>query len=77
LIPLSQLLKTTGYVRGGCSPLGMKKPFVTLFDKKVELLDKMIVSGGKIGLQIELNPLDLISVVSGQIADLIKLKQTV
>jgi len=76
LIPMSSLLSLTGYVRGGCSPIGMKKAFVTVFDTKILSLDMAIVSAGRIGLQMEIQPDLLIKVSNGQVADLIKSKQT-
>lgn len=76
LIPVSHLLSTSGYVRGGCSPLGMKKLFTTCFDQKIEQLDKIIVSAGRIGLQMEINPRQLISIIHGQVSDLIRMKQS-
>lgn len=72
MIPMASLLDVTGYVRGGCSPIGMKKPFKTVFDDKIKALDTVIVSAGKIGTQIELSPNDLIAMVKGQIADVVK-----
>ena len=59
MIPVADLLKTTGYIRGGCSPVGMKKPFKTVIDASAESLSEMYVSGGRIGLQICINPRDL------------------
>lgn len=59
MIAVKELLPLTGYVRGGCSPLGMKKVFPTIIDDKAKGLDKIIFSGGKIGLQIEMNPNDI------------------
>jgi Cys-tRNA(Pro)/Cys-tRNA(Cys) deacylase len=49
----------TGYVHGGCSPIGMKKPFPTFIDEIATLYDTLFVSGGRIGLQIEIAPSDL------------------
>lgn len=71
MIPMVSLLEVTGYVRGGCSPIGMKKAFPTFFDAKISLLDTVIVSAGKIGTQMELKPYDLISAVKGSVADLV------
>lgn len=62
MIRVSDLPKVTGYIRGGCSPIGMKKQYPTVLDCSCEQLDKMIVSGGKIGFQIELEPSDLIRI---------------
>jgi len=76
LIPTSSLLSLTGYVRGGCSPIGMKKAFVTVFDTKILSLEMVIVSAGRIGLQMEIQPDLLIKASNGQVADLIKSRQT-
>ena len=56
MIPVKDLLKTTGYVRGGCSPVGMKKPFPTVIDAAAQNLDTFYVSGGRIGTQMRLSP---------------------
>lgn len=66
MIPQKELLKTTGYIHGGCSPVGMKKHFPTFFDETAQLFDTICVSGGKIGLQIEAAPDDLLSVTHGE-----------
>lgn len=66
------LQKYTGYVKGGCSPVGMKKQYQTFVEKAASLNDKIIVSGGKIGLQVELDVSDLLSVVNGELKDLKK-----
>lgn len=60
LIPVAQLNKVTGYVRGGCSPVGMKKHFVTVFDASVLEQAQVFVSGGRIGTQICCAPQDLV-----------------
>ena len=70
MIPVSEILATTGYVRGGCSPIGMKKQFVTTFDASALTVPCLIVSGGKIGLQIRLAPQDLIDAANGKTCDL-------
>ena len=72
LIPVKDLLPLTGYVRGGCSPIGMKKQFPTVFHEIAEILPTIIVSAGKIGLQIECDPDELIALVGASTADLIK-----
>ena len=59
MLPVKDLLGLTGYVRGGCSPVGMKKLFPTFIDASAENLDYMIVSAGKIGMQMKLAPADL------------------
>lgn len=63
LIHVNELLKITGYIRGGCSPIGMKKAFVTVIDNSAKELSHIYVSGGKIGAQIKVSPTDLSAVV--------------
>ena len=70
MIHVSKITPLTGYVRGGCSPVGMKKLFKTVFDSSALEQDTIIVSAGKIGAQIECAPTDLISLVRGITADL-------
>lgn len=70
MLHVADLLKTTGYVRGGCSPVGMKKQFVTVFDESVLDQPTVMVSGGKIGTQIQLAPADLLGVIRAQTAPL-------
>ena len=60
LIPMKELLPVTGYIRGGCSPVGMKKAFPPVFDESVNNVPTVMVSAGKIGFQIECAPADLI-----------------
>jgi Cys-tRNA(Pro)/Cys-tRNA(Cys) deacylase len=55
LIPVKDIQKWTGYIRGGCSPVGMKKNYATFIDRSVNELETVVVSGGKIGFQIELS----------------------
>ena len=71
-ININDILKITGYIRGGCSPIGMKKEFKTLIQEDGRSLKNIVVSGGKIGLQIELDPLDLRQVTNGEFVDIIK-----
>ena len=59
MIKIADLNKVTGYIRGGCSPIGMKKEYKTILDCSSEKLDTIIISAGKIGHQIELSPKDL------------------
>lgn len=73
LLSLKELLPTTGYIRGGCSPIGMKKLFPTWIDTSAESLDFILVSGGKIGLQIKLTVKDLLQLTNGRIATIIKM----
>ena len=70
MLHVADLLKTTGYIRGGCSPVGMKKLFVTRVDETAELFDTILVSGGKQGLQVELAPADLLRAAQAETADL-------
>ena len=72
LIPVKDILKLTGYIRGGCSPLGMKKLYKTYINSSALELEQIIVSGGKIGLQIELTPNELKDVINAEFIDLIK-----
>ena len=69
LIPMKELLPLTGYIRGGCTSIGMKKQFPTVFHETVNELDLIAVSAGKIGFQVELSPADLIELVGGTTAD--------
>ncbi len=71
LIPMKELLPTTGYIRGGCSPVGMKKPFPTFIDETCILYDYIYVSAGVRGLQFKINPDVLVNFVQGQTVDLI------
>ena len=64
LIPLKDLTAVTGYVRGGCSPVGMKKQFKTVIHDSAKEFDTIYVSGGKIGLQLEFSPTDLAKVIN-------------
>ena len=70
MIHVSEITPLTGYVRGGCSPLGMKKRFPTVLDSTAEALETVTVSAGKIGSQIELAPSDLLRLTGGATADL-------
>lgn len=70
MIPVKDITKHTGYIRGGCSPIGMKKHFTTFLDLSAESLDSIVISGGKQGLQLEINTNDFIKVVESVIADL-------
>lgn len=70
LVHVKELLALTGYVRGGCSPVGMKKVFPTVFDESVLQLPRVIVSAGKIGFQVECAPDDLIRLTHAATAPL-------
>ncbi|MDD2494408.1 MAG: Cys-tRNA(Pro) deacylase [Tissierellia bacterium] len=71
LLPLKDLTKNTGYVRGGCSPIGMKKHYKTFIDESAMLNEKILVSAGCIGAQLILKPDDLIKAVDASYADLV------
>ena len=70
MIPMKELLPTTGYIRGGCSPLGMKRKFPTFIDSSCELHDRIYISAGVRGLQIAIAPQDLIAVVEAVVVSL-------
>lgn len=70
MIPVKELLPLTGYIRGGCSPIGMKKHFLTYIHRTAELFEKVYISAGQRGLQIHLSPKDLIRETAAITADL-------
>lgn len=72
MLPQKDLLKLTGYVHGGCSPIGMKKEFKTFINLSAKDLDYFYVSGGKIGMQIKLVPSELANLIKAEFKDLIK-----
>ncbi|WP_458413539.1 Cys-tRNA(Pro) deacylase [Schinkia sp. CFF1] len=72
MIPVKEITKVSGYIRGGCSPVGMKKLFPTNIHEAAQSLETIIVSGGQIGLQIEIRPEDLAKSVQANFADIIK-----
>ena len=69
MIPMKDLLGVTGYIRGGCSPIGMKKRFPTYFHVTANNYETIYVSAGVRGLQIEISPSDLIGFVQATVAD--------
>lgn len=71
MIPVKDLLKTTGYVKGGCSPIGMKKHFTTTFDETLILLEEIVFSAGRIGLQLCIPIDELEKILEYQLADLV------
>lgn len=71
MIKVSDMLKITGYIRGGCSPIGMKKNYNTVIDDSSLNLDKIIVSGGKIGFQVEISPKDLIELINAETSPIV------
>lgn len=70
MIHVKDITKITGYVRGGCSPLGMKKQFPTVIHETAQDLDEIYVSGGRIGLTLKMKPEDLIAVTGASCADI-------
>ena len=70
MIHVKEINALTGYIRGGCSPVGMKKQYPTVFHETAEIVDTMMVSAGKIGYQVELAPNALIDLVGGTLADI-------
>lgn len=71
MIKVSDMLKITGYIRGGCSPIGMKKNYNTVIDDSSLNLDEIIVSGGKIGFQVEIAPKDLIQLINAETSSIV------
>ena len=71
MIHVSEITDLTGYVRGGCSPIGMKKQYATFFDASASDKDTIMVSAGKIGYQVELSPESLAALTRGKFADLV------
>lgn len=71
MLHVKDINQVTGYIRGGCTPIGMKKQYVTRIAEEAMLQDKIIVSGGKLGMQIELTPENLLKASCGKYADLL------
>ena len=71
MIHVKDITKYTGYIRGGCSPVGMKKLYKTFIQEEARDLENICVSGGKKGLQVRLEPMDLIKIMNGSFADVI------
>lgn len=72
MIPMKELLPLTGYIRGGCSPIGMKKPFDTFIHNTATDFDAIFVSAGRRGLQLKIDPRQLIAFTGATVADLTK-----
>lgn len=72
MIPMKTLLPTTGYIHGGCSPVGMKKLFKTFIHESAKNHERFICSGGKIGMQIDLSLGDLVSLIHAELVDICK-----
>jgi len=71
MLHVKDINAVTGYIRGGCTAIGMKKQYVTRIDESAKSLEKMIVSGGKLGMQLELAPADLAMASDAEFADII------
>ena len=71
MLPQKELLPLTGYVHGGCSPVGMKKQFPTVFHETVMLFDTVCVSAGKVGAQVEVEPQALLDLLGATAADIV------
>lgn len=69
MVQMKELLGLTGYIRGGCSPLGLKKPYPVFIDESCQLYDTIFISAGQRGLQLKLNPQDLIRVIDAVVGD--------
>ena len=72
MINVKDIMKYTGYIRGGCSPIGQKKKYKTFIDESAKSLEFIIISAGKIGYQVKINPVDLLNIVYGEFKHLIK-----
>ena len=70
MLHVKDINAVTGYIRGGCTAIGMKKQYVTRIDESAQALEKMIVSGGKLGMQLELAPQDLAKAANAEFADI-------
>ena len=70
LMPIKDLEAVTGYVRGGCTPVGMKKAFPTIIDETVQLYDAIGISGGRRGLSLRLDPSELVAFLGATLADI-------
>lgn len=72
MLHVKELLGITGYIRGGCSPIGMKKQFAAFFDKSIDTLEYVFVSGGMRGLALKINKNDLVSFAKGKVAEIVR-----
>ena len=70
LVPVKEINSLTGYVRGGCSPIGMKKQYKTFYHHSLAELGSLAVSAGRIGYQVELSPAELLKITAGTTADI-------
>jgi Cys-tRNA(Pro)/Cys-tRNA(Cys) deacylase len=72
MVPVKDIQKLTGYIRGGCSPVGMKKQYPTFLDERASELETLIVSGGKIGMQLEISTGTLQTIIGAKLAEICK-----
>ena len=72
MIAVKDINKHTGYIRGGCSPIGMKKSYITVVDSKAVNKEAIVFSAGKVGSQVELTPEDLVKITKGKFEDIAK-----
>ena len=72
MLPVKDINAVTGYIRGGCTPIGMKKLYKTVYHSTINDFDEIIVSGGKLGTQIVIRPVDLINVTNAIVSDIVK-----
>lgn len=72
MLPVKDINRVTGYIRGGCTPIGMRKQYPTVIHESAGELEEMIVSGGRLGEQIILKPSDLLKVTGGSFTDIVK-----
>ena len=70
MLHVKDINSVTGYIRGGCTAIGMKKQYVTRIEQSAQKLEKIIVSGGKLGMQLELSPQDLANAANAEFADI-------
>ena len=70
MIHVKDINQITGYIRGGCTPIGMKKNYVTVLHSSIRTLNEVIISGGRIGSQIQMKPDDLIRVTNARVEDI-------
>ena len=72
MLPLKDLTKVTGYIRGGCTAIGMKKQFPTVIQESAKKLEQIHISGGRLGMQLKLSPFDLQKAANAEFADVIR-----
>ena len=76
MVHVKDLLGITGYVRGGCSPVGMKRRFPVIVDETCQLFDTIMISGGRRGIQLQIDPEVLVGYLNAQMADICKKGET-